>query len=936
MTHDPNKIKVIFSRFKDLTTIGFANVISSAISGIFWFYLASLLGTEHYGEVSYFIAIAGIVSVVSFLGSGTTLVIYTAKGEKILSTIFSVTVITSIISSIVLFFVFNNIGVSLYIIGYVIFGLATAELIGKKLYKDYSKYIITQKILFVAFTLFFYYIMGPQGVILGYALSFFPYFLRIYKGFRESKPNISIIKPRIGFMINSYVLDLSRTFSGQTDKLIIGPMFGFAILGNYQLGIQFLSLLSLLPSIVYQYILPHDASGNPNKKLKRATILVSVVLAILGITLSPIVLPILFPKFTHAIQVIQIISLATIPNSINLMYISKFLGKEKSRIILIGSGIYLLIQILSILVLGKLFGVNGVAIALVLAATAESIFLITTNRLLQKDLASFEENQSDNDNILKSQSVKSIIDNKRSIIKNPVFSLIIIGSIAIFLRLYYLPHDIPITFDGLKYFWYSNDLALGHVLTRYEVPNNGWPIFLSVFFSIFHFNNFMDYMMLQRLVSVSISVLTIIPVYFLCNRFFNKFYSILGAAIFVFEPHIIQNSLLGITDPLYILLLTVSLVFFTSSNKKIMYASFSIVAFASIVRVEGLFMFIALSILFFVRDTKERKTIMRYGLALCIFILSLYPMIIFRIESVGNDNLTTRMLTTGNVVVNENLNGHSAVYTHLIPSIEAFVRFFGLSLIPIFMFFIPLGIYFLFRIKNKNNTLVIVSIILLLLSSFAAFYSGARDTRYFYPLFPLFSILSIMTVKTMIDKIKIKRQEIILILLISLILLLSLTFLHFKNMDIKHEKEALSISYYVANITSGINPYQPESQYLPITEMAKHKFPLLSTDITLPQNLTQEEIIIHGWLGPKIISTDGFNSLDEYIKSGKNNGLTHLVVDEPNNSPYRSSFLNDVYYYDEKYPYLTKVFDSYDYGYNYHLKIYKINYEKFESVVINK
>jgi len=185
MTHDPNKIKVIFSRFKDLTTIGFANVISSAISGIFWFYLASLLGTEHYGEVSYFIAIAGIVSVISFLGSGTTLVIYTAKGEKILSTIFSITVITSIISSIVLFFVFNNIGVSLYIIGYVIFGLATAELIGKKLYKDYSKYIITQKILFVAFTLFFYYIMGPQGVILGYALSFFPYFLRIYKGFRE-------------------------------------------------------------------------------------------------------------------------------------------------------------------------------------------------------------------------------------------------------------------------------------------------------------------------------------------------------------------------------------------------------------------------------------------------------------------------------------------------------------------------------------------------------------------------------------------------------------------------------------------------------------------------------------------------------------------------------------------------------------------------------
>src|SRR3989304_6244168 len=99
-------------------------------------------------------------------------------------------------------------------------------------------------------------------------------------------------------MMNSYVLDLSRTFSGQTDKLIVAPMLGFALLGNYQLGIQFFSLLILLPSIVFQYILPHDASGNPNRKLKKITILVSIFLAILGISLSPIVLPVLFPKFT--------------------------------------------------------------------------------------------------------------------------------------------------------------------------------------------------------------------------------------------------------------------------------------------------------------------------------------------------------------------------------------------------------------------------------------------------------------------------------------------------------------------------------------------------------------------------------------------------------------------------------------------------------------
>jgi len=367
-----------------------------------------------------------------------------------------------------------------------------------------------------------------------------------------------------------------------------------------------------------------------------------------------------------------------------------------------------------------------------------------------------------------------------------------------------------------------------------------------------------------------------------------------------------------------------------------MYASFSIVALASIVRVEGMFTFISLSILFFLRYRKEQKIIIRYGLVLSIFILSLLPMIIFRIESTGNDNLGSRVITTGNVILGESFFQNSAFSTQFILSVKNFVHFFGLSLLPIFIIFIPLGIYFLFRTKNENTITIIIPILLLLVSSYAAYYSGVQDSRYFYPLFPLFSIISVITIKIIMDKIKIKRQKIFLIILISLILLLSLTFLHFKSENIEHEKEALSIAYHVANMTSGINPYLKESKYLPITEMSKHNFPILSTDVGLPQNLVQQDYPGQIWLGPKVILTDNFNSLEEYIESGKKKGLSHLVVDGAKNYPYRVSFLEDVYYNSEKYPYLTKVFDSNDYGYSYHLKIYKINYEQFESVLIKK
>ena len=100
----------------------------------------------------------------------------------------------------------------------------------------------------------------------------------------------------------------------------------------------------------------------------------------------------------------------------------------------------------------------------------------------------------------------------------------------------------------------------------YHFPNNGWPIFLTVFFSVFESDNYLAFMDLQRYVSVSISVITIIPVYLLCRRFFNKTLSLVGPAIYVFHPLIVNNSLLGVTEPLFILLVTLSLYLFLSKN----------------------------------------------------------------------------------------------------------------------------------------------------------------------------------------------------------------------------------------------------------------------------------------------------------------------------------------------------------------------------------
>ena len=122
MTSDWNSIWKSISKLRDLTTLGIANIGATGILGIFWFYIASLLGTEGYGEVSYFLAIAGVAYIIAMFGTGNTIIVYTAKEKKIQSSLYFLALISSLITSLIVFIIFNHLGISLFVIGSVIFG----------------------------------------------------------------------------------------------------------------------------------------------------------------------------------------------------------------------------------------------------------------------------------------------------------------------------------------------------------------------------------------------------------------------------------------------------------------------------------------------------------------------------------------------------------------------------------------------------------------------------------------------------------------------------------------------------------------------------------------------------------------------------------------------------------------------------------------------
>jgi O-antigen/teichoic acid export membrane protein len=318
--------------------------------------------------------------VFALLGGGTTMQVYTAKKVPIASTIFLVSLSASVISAIAVLIIIQNPVVATYAIAYVIFGLTTTYYLGGKQFKKYSKIVIIQKVVFVGFALPLYYILGPSGVVLGVALSFLVPTYTVFKNFKEIKIDFPLFRSKIHFIRNNYGKDISGVLAGQMDKIIIAPFFGFALLGNYYLGLQFLSALAIIPVVVVQYTLTQDARGVSTYRLKKMIVGLSIVMALSGLFIVPNVLPTLFPKFEHTITIIQILSLAIIPRTISMMYASKFLGTEKSRVVLIGAIIVLSIQLPLIFILGTQIGINGVAVAVLVSDLALMLFYMIVKK----------------------------------------------------------------------------------------------------------------------------------------------------------------------------------------------------------------------------------------------------------------------------------------------------------------------------------------------------------------------------------------------------------------------------------------------------------------------------------------------------------------------------------------------------------------------------
>jgi hypothetical protein len=505
--------------------------------------------------------------------------------------------------------------------------------------------------------------------------------------------------------------------------------------------------------------------------------------------------------------------------------------------------------------------------------------------------------------------VKEIIvkDNLEILVKYPILSLFFIGIVALLIRLTFFENDLIYFSDNLTYFKYAIDQSIAGK-SSVSLLNDGWPKFVSLFFRILNSNNFLDYMNLQSYLAISISTLTIIPLYYFSKKFVGASFALISTIFFIFEPRIIQNSLIGVTDPLFILLVVTSLVLAIQKNKYLIIISFVIASLSSIVRAEGLFLIPALGFMFLYQFKLSKKSIFQCIIFLLISIIILLPFSIERIENSGNDNLTGRIILSSSSFSEQTENDPNQMLFKISNAIYLLGGFLARLMIPYLLIFVPIGIIIFLKKNDLKKLLLIIPGFFLILPSLYAYSIPVLDSRYLFPILPIICIIGTLSFKKYVEKTKYRKIIIFIILLI--IIISSITFLTYKNESSENQKEFLQLARIVNEKTDVILYIQlsPVTSHLDsVRLMNLEKFPTLSTVYNPDSKI-------------KIVK---FTSVDDFFPNMEKSGITHIVIDREKKNPIIILEIFDNY---NKYKNLKKIFDSEENGFNYKIQIFEIKY----------
>ena len=237
----------------------------------------------------------------------------------------------------------------------------------------------------------------------------------------------------------------------------------------------------------------------------------------------------------------------------------------------------------------------------------------------------------------------------------------------------------------------------------------------------------------------------------------------IATILFTFNPRIIENSILGIAEPMYILSIVLMLYTFFQHGKNYPYITFAIIGIISIIRYEGLILFVPISLLYFYRFKFSKKIILKYFIAVTVFLLIIISWGTMKIDLTGSDGIISHV-SAGPIyysnVINEKQDPNEVIINFLSTGIINMFKFLGLATLPLLTFLIPLGIYTMILKKKFSDFLILFSIVIvLLIPAFYAYSREFQEVKYLLAIFPIFCIFSSFFIRNITEKMNIKNHS---------------------------------------------------------------------------------------------------------------------------------------------------------------------------------
>ena len=196
--------------------------------------------------------------------------------------------------------------------------------------------------------------------------------------------------------------------------------------------------------------------------------------------------------------------------------------------------------------------------------------------------------------------------------KQIIFYLILISLISLGFKLSVVDFSIPVNSDNLDYTLY----AIAHTNGDFSQSSHrgmGWSLFTSIFFGFIDSENFLDYSNTIRILSMVIGISSIPMMYLIGRKFFDQRYSLVAASLFAFEPHLNYNSTLGLTEPILILAIIGAFYFILNQNTRFIVLSLIMAGIAYWIRINGFWVFVTISIIYFATQRKSRRFLTNYS-----------------------------------------------------------------------------------------------------------------------------------------------------------------------------------------------------------------------------------------------------------------------------------------------------------------------------------